>query len=473
MPGAERGETGERQITGDRMRRAIRIASVLTALATVLPASSRAQDPGVASENRLTLDEAVARALETHPALGTMEARLDGAKAGVGEARAAWFPSLRLSGSVTRFEEPMTVAPLHGFNPQQPPAFDETLVAGEATAAYTLFDGGARGARIEASRAEHGAAAAEVERVRTQLIAGVAGAYLRVVGNHEVLQAHQKRLAALESEESRVRALLEEGQAPEIHLLRVQAALLAARAEAVGARSALETAELDLARLLDLPPDLARRERLVPVALSSGSAAVPPREAALERVRSSNPRVAAAERAAAAAEAGVSVARSAHWPTLDAFGSYWERGGGDTDFQGEWAAGLKISVPLFTGGAVRSRVARAEAGSRAAREQVRQVELEGMGEVDAALARVEETAARVTALAAAVERQEAVVAVERVSLEVGAGVQTDYLDAEADLLEARGGLARARHALVLARVDLARVLGELDETWIADNLESR
>lgn len=455
------------------MTRAIWIAAVLVAVAAVHPNSSRAQEPGVGNESRLTLDEAVARALETHPALGAIEASLDGAEAGVDEARAAWFPSVRLSGSATRFQEPMTVAPLHGFNPQQPPDFDETLLVGEATAAYTLFDGGARGARIEASQADRGAAAAEVERARAQLIGGVASTYLRVLGNHEVLEAHRQRLAALESEESRVRALLEQGQAPELHLMRAQAALEAARAEAVGARSELETAELELARLLDVPPVMTARERLLPVALSPASGPVPPRQAALDRVHSSNPRVAAAERAAAAAEAGVSVARSAHWPTLDAFGSYWERGGGETDFQGEWSAGLKVSVPVFTGGAVRSRVARAEAGSRAARERVRQAELEAAGEVDAALARVAEIAARVEALAAAVGRQEAVVATERVSLEVGTGVQTDYLNAVADLLEARAGLARARHVHVMARVDLARVLGELDENWIAGNLENR
>lgn len=423
------------------------------------------------SENPLGLDEAVERALVMSPVLGAAAAQVDRAEAVGREAEAAWYPSVRLSGSATRHEEPMLVRPLHGFDPTETPPFDETLIQGEATVAYTLFDGGARSARIRRASRERDAAGAELERAQAAVTARVVVAYLEVVGGAEVLEAHAQRLEALESEASRVRSLLAEGVAPEIQLLRAEAALEAARAEAVAARSALETAELELARLTGVAPGRARHEALAPVTLKG--AAVPDREAAVARARSSNPEVLAAQRAVAAAEAGVSLARSARLPDVDAFGTYWERGGGDTEFVGEWAAGVKVSFPAFTGGAVSSRIDQARAGTRAASDRLRQVELEVGRQVDVALARVEEMAARESALERAAKRQAAVVASERVSLEVGVGTQSEYLRAQADLLSARASLAQARHARLAAHVELARVLGQLDAAWIRDALEVR
>jgi outer membrane protein len=425
---------------------------------------------GVAGqESGLSLDEAVRLALASYPAIGAAGAGVDGAAAERREARSRWYPTVSVAGSATRFEEPMIVQPMHGLDLAQPPDFDRTLIQAEATIAYTLFDGGARSARVRQASADVGAATAELERTRAAVTAQVASAYLAVLSAGDVADAHGRRLEALREEERRVTALLDEGQAPELQLLRVQAALESARAEAVAARSALETAELELARLTGAAPARTTRARLTAVALRREEA--PERDAAVELALASNPEVAAARQAVAAAGAGASAARGARWPTVDAFASYWERGGGDVAFDGEWGAGLKVSYPLFTGGAVRSRVDRAEAGERAARERLRLQELEAERQVDAALARAGEAEARAEALARAVERQEAVVRTERVALEVGAGVQTDFLAAQADLLEARAGLVGAEQARITARIELARLVGELDEEWIRANLE--
>ena len=451
----------------------MRRAGVVLALGVMVlsPADGAGQDPSAEADSLLRLGAAVRHAMETYPALGAAVAQVERAEGASREAKADRLPSVRLSGSAVRYEEPMIVRPLHGFDPQSAPPFDETLVQGEATAAYTLFDGGARSARIRRADAERGVASAELARTRAAVVARVARGYLEVLNGAEVLQAHNQQLEALRAEGSRVRSLLEEGAAPEIQLLRVQAALEAADADAVAARWALETAELELSRLTGLPPARTTREQLAAVELVPGG--VPDREAATARAHAANPEVAAAERALAAAEAGVELAGSARWPDLDAFGTYWERGGGETQFQGEWAAGVKVSFPLFTGGAVTGRIDQAQAGARAARERLRQARLDVSRQVDGALARVEETGARVEALARAAERQEAVVRTERVALEIGSGTQAEYLRAEADLLTVRAALSEARNARMTAHLELARQLGTLDEEWIESYLETR
>jgi outer membrane protein len=447
---------------------AVGVAVAMALLSTGAGAQSGTE---AAPPGGLRLDEAVAMALASYPAVAASAAGVERAVAARREAGGDRYPWVHVGGSITRFEEPMTVRPLHGFDPAEPPEFDRTLIQGELNVSYSLFDGGERSARVRRADAEVLAAGADAEATRAAVTARVAATYLAVLSAGDVADSHERRLDALREEERRVGALLAEGQAPEIQLLRVQAALEAGEAEAVVARGELATAELELARLTGASPDRTRRDGLVAVALRSDAA--PSRSAAVERALAANPEVESARRAVDAAKASASMVRSARWPKVDAFGTYWERGGGDTSLAGEWGAGVRVSYPLFTGGAISGRIEQAAAGEWAAREQLRLAELEAGRRVDDALAAVAETGARAAALARAVERQEAVVRTERVALEIGAGVQTDFLAAEADLLAARAGLARSRQASMAAHIELARLLGTLDEDWIRTNLEWR
>ena len=93
-------------------------------------------------------------------------------------------------------------------------------------------------------------------------------------------------------------------------------------------------------------------------------------------------------------------------------------------------------------------------------------------QVDETQSSLDEARARVTALDAAVSQSAEVARITQLSRDVGEGTQTDYLMAEASLFRARSSLVQARHAEIAARVELARVLGELSRPWIASSLES-
>jgi outer membrane protein TolC len=71
----------------------------------------------------------------------------------------------------------------------------------------------------------------------------------------------------------------------------------------------------------------------------------------------------------------------------------------------------------------------------------------------------------------AVARFDEVVRIRRLSLQTGSGTQTDYLGAETDLLRARASLVEAQHGEIAARVELARVTGELSPAWLATALQ--
>ncbi len=417
----------------------------------------------------LTLGDAAATVLRVHPTMAAAAAAVARAESGEREARSALLPSLQLDGSAVRFEEPMVVAPLHGFDPTQPPLFDNTLYQGSASLSYTLFDGGARRARIGRAGELASAAAAGAESAAQALLAQLAQSYLRVLANRELLAAHRSRIAAVTAERGRAAQLLEQGRAARLVLLRAEAALSSAGADTVNATSQLATAERTLARLLAQDPGAMRARPLAPVR----SDALPPADraallaAALER----NSELRRAKAQLAAAERTRQEARAAWLPRLQLSGRFVEYASSQGAEAGEWQGGLQLGYPLFTGGARSAVVDRARAEVLAAQADLHSLELRLADALDAALSSWEAAHARVAALTAALAQAQEVARVEQLALRQGAGVQSDYLMAEAEVFRVRAALAEARYAEVGARVELARTTGELSVQWLHDNVE--
>jgi len=422
----------------------------------------------------LTLDAALDRALARYPTVEAARARAEGAAADVGTARAAWLPRLSFDGSLNRFQEPMVVAPLHGFDPTNPPLFDRTLIQPQVSFAWTLFDLG-RESRIRAQRALGRAADQAVSSTETRLMAQVVDAYLRVLATRDELTAQDQRLAALTAESQRTMQLLAQGKAARVDALRVDAEAKRARADRIASAAQVDIAEHQLGQLASEPFEAVHASPLVALALADTSLAADTtatgREPLVRQALSNSPDILELEQRVRAAGAGLAAARAAWLPQLRANGAYIDYGSGSWAFSPQWQVGVTLSYPIFTGGGRVSAIRRAAADDRAAGEQLRGARLSVEQGVDQGLAALREAHARVAALQSAVQQSEEVTRIERLSLEVGSGTETDYLDAEARLLSARAGLIQARHAEISARVELARMTGELSRGWLAQALE--
>jgi outer membrane protein len=440
------------------VRRAIALAALLSALSAP-PAAAQA-----GAADSLTLLEAVRRALSERPALGAAAAARDAAAADHARAASDWWPRLSLEAGLTRFEEPMLVAPLHAFDPQAIPDFDRMLVDATLGARWTVFEGGARLARTRGAAAGLRAAEAGLEATADATIALTVAAFADVLAARQTLEAHDLRLTALGAERERVAKALAEGAVAGVDLSRADAALAGARADRVAAAAALELATGDLARLMGVPEDGLADRLAVPIleldpTSVSDSVASPAVEQALWQAR--------------AAAAATDAARAAWWPEVSTRGAWIERGAaadGDS-FTGEWQLGLRLDWALFTGGARVAAISRAEAERLQADDRLAQAELDRDAAVQRARAALERARARTAALAEAVTARAEVARVERLSLDVGAGVQADWLDTEADLLDARAALVRSAADAVVAAVELARATGALDLDWLSTRLE--
>jgi outer membrane protein len=446
----------------------------VAALASLLSTAAAHDSPVCAQQtatgSQLSLLDAVELALDHHPSVQAVGATVDAAAAGLGAAKAAWYPQLGLNASVVRHQEPMVAYPIHAFTPDAVPPFDQTLYGGAAHLGFTLFEGGARTARIRAADAQLSAAAAEQDQTEMAVIARVTAAYLQVQTASGVLTASDRRMAALEAERERVGRLLAEGAAARVESLRVEAALATAEVDRVRAESALNVARLELSRIIGIAGSAVQPELLLTVSLRE--TAVPQdRSTLLEQATESSPALRRADESLRAAEATHRAAAGAWYPKLDLYAALLGFGYTD-DFTTEWQMGARLSYPLFTGGARSSSVARAGAAAEVARATARLVEMMTQDELDRALTRVRETAARVDATTRAVEHLVEVVRIEQLALAEGVGTQTEYLKAEAELFTARSSLVESSHAQIASRVELARVIGELSIGWLNSAVET-
>ncbi|HEY2291811.1 MAG TPA: TolC family protein [Thermoanaerobaculia bacterium] len=435
---------------------------ILIVLTGLLPFPAAADD--------LTLRAAVERALAKFPSVAAARAQQREAQEGLAAEKGSRGPRGALNGWATQYQKPTLVSPIHSFKPSEIPDFDRTILQGQLSASYTLWDGGATGARIAVAGSQVGGAEAALGAAEQDLAERVASAYLTALGKARTLAAHDQRLAALEAELARAQKLLDAGKAPQVEVIRAEANLAGARSQRVSLAAALDNAERDLARLLDAPVEETRAPRLAPERLKDP--APPDREALARAAIEKSPAVAQARAQLALAEANVNLALSALRPELRAMANVNDWASSKGHAAAEWNAGLQVTVPLFDGGTVRRRIAQAEAGRAAAAEQVRLAEAQVREAVDRAAAAAEEAQARIESLARAADRYAEVARVQKLLLDNGAGTQTDYLAAEADLLTARASLAEGEQAVVLTRVDLARAAGRLTLDWLSANLET-
>jgi outer membrane protein TolC len=418
-------------------------------------------------DSTITLAAAAARALAVHPAMAAADAAVATAEARRREARSPWFPQLTTQSSISRFQEPMVVRPIHALDPAHL-AFDRTLIQSDLRLSYTLFDGGARLARGRAAGAAVAGSAAGRDAATGDLLADVARRYLAAQTAGETLDAQREGVRALSAERDRVAQLVQQGAGAPVELYRVEAALAQARAELTQAAETLDVTRRALARTLDLPTVTVAEVQ--PVALTPSDTA--DRAGLLARVTAQNPELTQAAQAREQARQLRRQAKAAWFPRLDAFGAVNAYGDGSWDFTTEWQVGARVFYSLFAGGQRSATVAQATAAEDAADARYRAAQETIADALDQALASLVQADARVVALEATSRYAAEVARIERLSLDAGAGTEVEYLRAEADLRHARAQRAEARSARMFAHIELARLAGDLTADWLADHTET-
>jgi outer membrane protein len=326
-------------------------------------------------------------------------------------------------------------------------------------------------------RADAVVARAEVayRAAQQDLMLRVSQRYFDVLAAAETLRSSEATLEAFTQQLAQAERRFKVGVVTVIDVEEARSARDAAAAGAIAAKRSLAVASELLTELTgELHPELERPGDELPVSDAEQRGEPAWVELAVEQ----NLAVVAARFGVDIAKRDVQIAQSGHLPTIDLYattGSFDEtatetvinrnldlrtRGPADSDGT-EDVIGLQVAVPIFTGGATRSRVREQVALHRAARQRLDgSVRAAERATRDAYLSVVADQA-RVAALRQSVASSRSALRATERGVEAGNRTNVDVLDARRRVFEAERDYARARYDYLTNLVRLRSAAGTL------------
>lgn len=347
----------------------LRRGAVCALLALVfLTTTALAQQP-----ESLTLERAVAIALEKNPVRKAALAETRAARSMTQEARSAFMPRLQFTESVMRSNDPVFVfgAKLRQQRFTQTdfalPSLNRPTplndISSRFSGQWALFDSGQNVLSWKRAKLMAEASSQHLERADQELVFRVVQAYYASLLAARQLQVAEQSLKTAESIEQRSRTRVENGLAVESDLLSAQVQTASRRQAQIRARNDAALARVQLAIALGLSADteftLAQHELPVPPL---------PFPADIEtKALASRPDLKQARTQEAAQGTSVTLAKAAFGPRLNAIGS-WQTDSRSLAWNGgnNWTAGVELQLDLFSGGAKLAQLNRERANQERA-----------------------------------------------------------------------------------------------------------
>lgn len=390
-------------------------------------------------------------ALRNNSDLAIAVERIELARAQYGIDRAALLPTLRFDAAVTR----QRIPGVHPIDNQ----VGESGTAGLVIPAWEIDLWGKLGDRAEATRRELLAQELLAQGVRISLVAQVTSLYLELIDLDSQIVIAERTL------ESRRRALrlnhrrYEEGIASIIDVHQAESLQAAAEQTLADQRRRRGLAENGLSVLLGrLPGPVARTQTLAALPRPASLLAGLPADLLLRR-----PDIAAAEESLRGAEASISAARKAYWPsitlsTLIGFASpvlsqLFDSG------RYAWSVQPAIGLNLFDGGRIRFGIEQTESQRRILVEQYKATIRQAFREVNDQLVAFEQLESQRQAAERGVAANRARLKAANARYLSGVTSYFEVLDAERQLFDSEIGLSQITRAIHQSVVQLYRALG--------------
>jgi outer membrane protein len=406
----------------------------------------------VVNIDTLSLQRAVAIALEHHPTLQAAEANVYSAEAGKRLALSSYFPLISASGTATHTEGVFV------FNPSIPSRYQiySNYVAG-FTGSQLIYDFGKTSSRVGANTDFVEASEQDFRSAHDNVIMNVQLAYFTYLQAKSVVTVNQEAVEQATRHLAQARAFYTVGRRPQFDVTRAEVDLANANVNMIRARNGMQVARVQLNNAMGVHPT---HPYEVSDSLGTGPVALN-----LDSVRSvaagNRPDLLSAKARLTGFESLTSAARSQHLPTLSATGAYnWS--GFDVRLYPRWNAGLSLTLPIFQGFSINAQVQQAEAAAEIARANLSSLTQNVMLEVEQAYLGVTEAQERMGATAKLVEQAEQNLNLAERQYAAGVGTALDVTDAQLTRSNARitniqalfdynSSLARLQKAVGMAR----------------------
>ncbi|HHQ48092.1 MAG TPA: TolC family protein [Acidobacteria bacterium] len=445
-------------------------AAALTALILAVPAPAQQEKPpGAAPEGatvqgtdlvpaepagplHLSLDEAVAQALEANPGLRALAHRSAAAERSARAAARTRWGQLDAFFNYTRYNDDWIVRPMSQQMFEEASGFadlpwDRNQRHYGLTFQIPLYMGGELTHGIQVRQLEADKTAALLRGSHWQVRFNAVSLYAGIQTLDAMGDALDELIRSLETTRQRLNLMVETGKRPELDRLKVIEELEDARAQRASIRAdRVKVAALLLALMGRDPSGEVVTDPLpdrIPEAMMTRQelrAAVQESSAILQ-----------ARFTAEQSEHGVRVAASSFIPKVVARGNLTQNAAPSLDDPLDtWQVSVGVVVPIFHGTSRFEELAAAKEQRSAAQEKLVQTQMEAGARLEEALARFDSARAELRAARARVTAGTEAARIEQIRYDTGAGTIEDLLRAQSRQQSARASLARALGTVVTA-----------------------
>jgi len=421
---------------------------------------------------KLSLADAVERALEVDE--DYLGAREDVAKATarITETKSALYPRVTLDASATKiFGLPTLLLERDTFGPGFPPediefaaGYGENVNVG-VTATQPLYQGGRAWTAYRVSKSYYTLANEQLRQKRTDTVYNAVKAYYDAVLADEAVGVADTGVAVAQSHVQATEDRYDAGLVSEYDVLRARVELTNLETAQREAEDGRKASARYLLTILNLAPDadIALTDRL------AFELEVYDLDESLAAAGEKRPELAQLEMTRRLAEDNVKIARAGDNPEVYFMASFSEYSNelANFNFRDDWydqtVLNLSVSWPIFDGFATRGRVRQARADLYKA--ELSQARLsEGIdAEVRGAYDAVRTAEATVRSQRENVTLAERGLEIAQARYDAGLMSNLEVLDAQGALTQARLGYYRSLHGYALAKLNMSRARGEMDE----------
>lgn len=432
------------------------------AIASLLFAAAASAQP---APIRLTLADAITRGLETSHRLSEIKAREEGARAAAHTAALGDKPTVNANASysrtnhVTEFSFPQPNGTRLVVYPDIPDNFMSRL-----SIQWPIYTSGRVDALERAAAAEATAIASEIAAARADLRLEISRAYWAAVTARETLRVLEESAARVESQLKDAKQRFDVGLIPPNEVTSLEAQRARERAQLIEASNILESALVDLRRLIGAPAEAVIEpvDSIDRPTIAAGQNVAG--DAVSEALRD-RPELKALDSRVAAAEFRQRAAAALTKPTINLTGGVDYANPNPRlfprkdEWQESWDVGVAVNWNLFDFGRSKAQQAEAAAAIKATRE--RMAEIESLVAADVRQRLMDRSSARAVVDASAEAVKSAIEARRVVGDRFAAGVatSTDVIVAQVAQLEVELARTRALANLRMAEARLERSMG--------------
>jgi outer membrane protein len=410
--------------------------------------------PQNATQDSLTLKDAIKLALTNQPLLQQALEQVNAAEAKINEQKSHYYPTIDGELSYTRIG-PIPSIEFGGIGLELAPEnnYDVHIMASQL-----LYDFGKRDALVDLLETYKLSSKDKIDLIKNNLTYQTIQAFYTILFLEKSINVKDEQISTLEKHLDITNKRMQSGSATDFDILTTQVKVADEQNQKIDIENTLNKEIINLKNLLGLSSSSSLNLKGEFIVDSTNYEA----ESLLNKAFNNRPEVKLAKDAEKSATVSKQVASLTDRPTLKLIGSYGFKNGYEPNIEvlrGNWAAGISASIPIFDGNIKDAKVEEADANLKSSSANILEIERNIKTEVEQANADLKANKLKIKTSELQVEHAKQ--AVQRAEAQYQNGIITnlDLIDTETSLAQARLMHLQIIYKNVLSYYNLQKAIG--------------